>query len=91
MGLNSAVTYVAVFSGTGGFGLLYGALGFVATALAAAAATLLAAVVARSWPRLERRHAEQVLEEEHHDQRGDEHAANTARGRPPLPCPARRW
>lgn len=48
MGLNSAVTYVAVFAGTGGFGLLYGALGFVATALAAAAATLLAAVVARS-------------------------------------------
>ena len=43
MGLNSAVTYVAVFAGTGGFGLLYGALGFVATALAAAAATLLAA------------------------------------------------
>ncbi len=54
MGLNSAVTYVAVFAGTGGFGLLYVALGFAATALAAAAATLLAALVA-AWPGAKRK------------------------------------
>jgi len=46
MGLNSAVTYLAVFVGTTAFGPLYQALGFAASALVAAALMLVAAAAA---------------------------------------------
>ena len=46
MGLNSAVTYLAVFVGTTAFGPLYQAMGFAASALVAAALMLVAAVAA---------------------------------------------
>lgn len=46
MGLNSAVTYLAVFIGTAGFGPLYAAFGFPLLAFAAAALSLLAALAA---------------------------------------------
>jgi predicted MFS family arabinose efflux permease len=49
MGLNSAVTYLAVFIGTTGFGPLYSSLGFAASALAAALLMLIAAAAA-AWP-----------------------------------------
>lgn len=39
MGLNSAVTYLAVFAGTTGFGAIYARFGFVASALIAAGLT----------------------------------------------------
>jgi predicted MFS family arabinose efflux permease len=45
MGLNSAVTYLAVFAGTAGFGPLYEAHGFAAIATLAFALTLTAAAV----------------------------------------------
>lgn len=48
MGLNSAVTYFAVFLGTTSFGPLYGRLGFIACAIAAAA-LMVVAVVAAAW------------------------------------------
>jgi DHA1 family inner membrane transport protein len=48
MGLNSAVTYLAAFLGTTGFGALHANRGFVASALAAAALTLCAAI-AGAW------------------------------------------
>ncbi|QPC86590.1 MFS transporter [Mesorhizobium sp. NBSH29] len=44
MGLNSAVTYLAVFAGTGGFGPIYARFGFSAAAYCAMALTLVAAV-----------------------------------------------
>jgi DHA1 family inner membrane transport protein len=44
MGLNSAVTYLAVFAGTSGFGPLYVGYGFAAAAFVAMVLTLLAAV-----------------------------------------------
>ncbi len=44
MGLNSAVTYLAVFVGTSGFGPLYSSYGFAAAAFAAMALTLVAAL-----------------------------------------------
>ncbi len=47
MGLNSAVTYLAVFAGTTGFGSIYAAFGFAACCLAALALTLVAAFAAR--------------------------------------------
>jgi MFS transporter, DHA1 family, inner membrane transport protein len=47
LGLNSAVTYLAVFAGTTGFGPIYSAFGFVALPLAAAALMLVAALAAR--------------------------------------------
>ncbi|HJR74384.1 MAG TPA: MFS transporter [Luteimonas sp.] len=43
MGLNSAVTYLAVFVGTTGFGAIYATLGFVASAIVAAGLTLMSA------------------------------------------------
>lgn len=46
MGLNSAVTYLAVFVGTTAFGPVYSAMGFGAAALVAAALTLVAAFAA---------------------------------------------
>lgn len=49
MGLNSAVTYLAVFGGTAGFGPLYSAYGFSACALVAMGLTLVA-VFAGTWP-----------------------------------------
>jgi len=48
MGLNSAVTYLAVFAGTSGFGPIYTAYGFAVCAFAAMALTLLAAVAGSS-------------------------------------------
>ena len=47
MGLNSAVTYLAVFAGTTGFGSIYTAYGFAACCLAALGLTLVAAFAAR--------------------------------------------
>jgi len=44
MGLNSAVTYLAVFVGTTGFGAIYTASGFAASAILAAALTLVSAM-----------------------------------------------
>lgn len=44
MGLNSAVTYLAVFVGTSGFGPLYSSYGFAAAAFVAMVLTLIAAV-----------------------------------------------
>lgn len=44
MGLNSAVTYFAVFVGTSGFGPVYAAYGFAATCLGALALTVFAAI-----------------------------------------------
>jgi predicted MFS family arabinose efflux permease len=49
MGLNSAVTYLAVFVGTTSFGPLYSSLGFAALAVAAALLMLIAAAAA-AWP-----------------------------------------
>ncbi|TGV95616.1 MFS transporter, partial [Mesorhizobium sp. M2D.F.Ca.ET.145.01.1.1] len=51
MGLNSAVTYLAVFVGTTGFGPLYSGFGFAACAMVAAVLMLIAASAAawRSW------------------------------------------
>lgn len=46
MGLNSAVTYLAVFVGTTAFGPLYQAMGFAVSALVAAALMLVAAAAA---------------------------------------------
>jgi hypothetical protein len=43
MGLNSAVTYLAVFAGTSGFGPVYSAYGLAACASAAVALTLVSA------------------------------------------------
>ena len=48
MGLNSAVTYLAVFAGTTGFGPLYATRGFAFAALTALVLMLIAAV-AGSW------------------------------------------
>lgn len=48
MGLNSAVTYLAVFVGTTGFGPLYSSFGFATCALVAALLMLVAAVAA-AW------------------------------------------
>jgi predicted MFS family arabinose efflux permease len=48
MGLNSAVTYLAVFAGTTGFGAMYTAFGFGVSALVAAALTSIAAF-ASTW------------------------------------------
>ncbi|MEJ6781872.1 MFS transporter [Aminobacter sp. Piv2-1] len=48
MGLNSAVTYLAVFVGTTAFGPLYASVGFAASALVAACLMLVAAAAA-SW------------------------------------------
>jgi predicted MFS family arabinose efflux permease len=45
MGLNSAVTYLAVFAGTSAFGPVYVAFGFAACAAAAVALTLVSAAV----------------------------------------------
>lgn len=45
MGLNSAVTYLAVFAGTSGFGPVYTAHGFAACAAAALALTLISVAV----------------------------------------------
>jgi MFS transporter, DHA1 family, inner membrane transport protein len=41
MGLNSAATYLAVFAGTTGFGVVYANFGFVASAVVAAGLTLI--------------------------------------------------
>ncbi|MET2828087.1 MFS transporter [Mesorhizobium shangrilense] len=49
MGLNSAVTYLAVFIGTTGFGPIYSSLGFAASAMVAALLMLIAAAAA-AWP-----------------------------------------
>ena len=49
MGLNSAVTYLAVFVGTTGFGPIYSGLGFAASAMLAALLMLIAAAAA-AWP-----------------------------------------
>ncbi|MEO5758758.1 MAG: MFS transporter [Mesorhizobium sp.] len=49
MGLNSAVTYLAVFVGTTGFGPLYTSFGFAASAVVAALLMLIAALAA-AWP-----------------------------------------
>ncbi|RST50389.1 MFS transporter [Variovorax sp. MHTC-1] len=48
MGLNSAVTYLAVFAGTMAFGPIYTAFGFAALPTAAAALMLVAALATRS-------------------------------------------
>lgn len=48
MGLNSAVTYLAVFAGTTGFGAVYADFGFIASAILAAALTLVSAL-AGAW------------------------------------------
>jgi len=50
MGLNSAVTYLAVFLGTSGFGPLYSAWGFAACAVVAMALTLVAALAGSVVP-----------------------------------------
>lgn len=47
MGLNSAVTYLAVFVGTTGFGPIYAAFGFAACCLAALALAMVAALASR--------------------------------------------
>lgn len=49
MGLNSAVTYFAVFVGTTGFGPLYASFGFAASAMVVALLMLIAAAAA-AWP-----------------------------------------
>jgi predicted MFS family arabinose efflux permease len=51
MGLNSAVTYIAVVVGTTGFGETYSSFGFAAAGVAAAALSLMAAA-AGAWPAL---------------------------------------
>ncbi|MCA0003306.1 MULTISPECIES: MFS transporter [unclassified Mesorhizobium] len=51
MGLNSAVTYLAVFVGTTGFGPLYSDFGFAASAIVAALLMLVAASAAAWRPR----------------------------------------
>ncbi|MBZ9809036.1 MFS transporter [Mesorhizobium sp. BR1-1-9] len=51
MGLNSAVTYLAVFVGTTGFGPLYSGFGFAASAMVAALLMLVAASAAAWRPR----------------------------------------
>lgn len=51
MGLNSGVTYLALFAGTIGFGWLYGTAGFAALPLAAVALMLAAAAFAAFAPR----------------------------------------
>lgn len=48
MGLNSAVTYLALFAGTTGFGVVYAAFGFVASAVVAAALTLISVLAGAS-------------------------------------------
>ncbi|RWM71025.1 MAG: MFS transporter, partial [Mesorhizobium sp.] len=48
MGLNSAVTYLAVFVGTTAFGPLYSSFGFAASAVVAALLMLVAASAA-AW------------------------------------------
>ena len=73
MGLNSAVTYLAVFLGTAGFGPAYVNQGFAPAALLAAALTLVAAAAAAWSPPLEGGHAEQPLQQQHDNQRGGEH------------------
>ncbi len=73
MGLNSAVTYLAVFLGTAGFGPAYVNQGFAPAALLAAALTLVAAAAAAWSPLLEGGHAEQPLQQQHDNQRGGEH------------------
>ncbi|TKR29503.1 MFS transporter [Luteimonas gilva] len=45
MGLNSAVTYLAVFAGTTGFGAVYTSFGFIASAILAAGLTFVSAMV----------------------------------------------
>lgn len=57
MGLNSAVTYVAVVAGTTGFGEIYATSGFAGSGVAAAALSLIAAVAA-AWPGLRAAHLE---------------------------------
>lgn len=49
MGLNSAVTYIAVVVGTTGFGEIYSGVGFAASGVAAAVLSLMAAA-AGAWP-----------------------------------------
>jgi predicted MFS family arabinose efflux permease len=55
MGLNSAVTYLAVFAGTSAFGPVYTAYGFAACAAVAVGLTLVSAAAAsfRPGPRLD--------------------------------------
>lgn len=48
MGLNSAVTYLAVFAGTTGFGVVYANFGFVVSAILAAALTVVS-TLAGAW------------------------------------------
>ena len=48
MGLNSAVTYLAVFIGTTGFGPIYSSFGFAVCAVVAAL-LMLVAVAAAAW------------------------------------------
>jgi predicted MFS family arabinose efflux permease len=50
MGLNSAVTYLAVFAGTTGFGMVYTKFGFAVSAIVAAGVTSIAAL-AGAWPK----------------------------------------
>ncbi len=59
MGLNSAVTYIAVVVGTTGFGETYASFGFAGAGVAAAVLSLVAAA-AGAWPAL---HATAPLEE----------------------------
>jgi DHA1 family inner membrane transport protein len=60
MGLSSAATYLAVFAGTTGFGVVYANFGFVASAVVAAGLTLISLAgvwqatrsrATQSWPR----------------------------------------
>ena len=51
MGLNSGVTYLALFAGTIGFGWIYGGTAFAALPLAAAGLMLAAAIAAALAPR----------------------------------------
>ncbi|KSV68499.1 MFS transporter [Ensifer sp. ENS07] len=51
MGLNSGVTYLSLFLGTLGFGVVYGGAGFSALPLAAAGLMLVAAIAAALAPR----------------------------------------
>ncbi|MNL65626.1 hypothetical protein D3C87_1899790 [compost metagenome] len=51
MGLNSGVTYLSLFLGTLGFGVVYGGAGFSALPLAATGLMLVAAIAAALAPR----------------------------------------
>jgi predicted MFS family arabinose efflux permease len=62
LGLNSAVTYLAMFAGTIGFGPIYSGFGFAALPLLGAALMLVAALAARARASIRTTSGEQTLD-----------------------------